>query len=252
MKNTYDSLQDAQKENTFVSLFLDRGFGKEIRVEDIKADELRKFLSQEGDEAIIITQKKPRGNFSKDDISIIDMSLPKSKKEREKFISQRFSLSKKQAQQLVNHVDDTFSLLSLSQQLELVDYDDILLGELYNPQEYDMPPWDITDAIVSGDVENALRTTKAYTSKYTKNSQYTSLMFQIIGYIRKVIIVSDDTGNIIEDSKRKFFFSKNKKIKDKDSLIKDIDFYSKSMLETHYPEHTFHAMIASMTSQFKG
>lgn len=213
-------------------------------VEDAHAHEVRKLLDYPSD-ILIVSLNKPRANFKKDGISVIDKTKP-SKKELIDFAKSR-NINKNIYSVIYSQIENVPSAISMIEQMSFIDNNkNYRKGDLYDVYPSDLPPWDITEAIISGDVKNSLNSLDIHLSKFKKKSDIISLNFQVCGYFKKVIAAKNDTGNIASN----FFFKKAKSIKDLNGLSFDLSYYPTRILNSQHPDIVMKSMIASMTSRF--
>lgn len=247
----FTSFTEALEYSGGPSLFHDP-LGCKIFIEDVTANDFRMFINDCHEDVLVITPKKPRANFEKDGISIIDLSIPKKSKEAIRKISQQFEVNSMIVRKIMDSTDDEMSMIDKVEQYSYIDNQKhYSYGDLYNIKKSNNPPWDITEAIISGDPSLATKNTILYINKSTDQKVSTSLMFQIIGYFKKVVSVNNDKGKIVDN--KQFFRGKAKKLKDELGLTQDMTYYSNTILNSpRYSGQMVCCMVASMASRFKG
>lgn len=243
--NNYEVLTDFENiDNTSQSMLFGEISDILLIVEDAPAHEVRKLLDYPSD-LLIVSSNKPKANFKKDGILVIDKTNP-SKKELIDFAKSK-NIHKSIYSVIYSQVENVPSAVSMIEQMSFIDDNkNYRKGDLYDIFPSDLPPWDITESIISGDVRNSLNSLDIHLSKFKKKSDIISLNFQICGYFKKVIAAKNDTGDISS----KFFFKKAKSIKDLNGLSFDLSYYPTIILNSQYPDFVMKSMIASMTSRF--
>jgi len=245
------SFDEALESSDGPSLFHD-SLGYKIFIEDVTANDFRMFINDCHEDVLVMTPKKPRANFEKDGVSIIDLSIPKKNKEAITNISQKFDVNSIIVRKIMDSTNDEMSMIDKVEQYSYIDNQkNYSYGDLYDIKKSNDPPWDITEAIISGDSSLAVKNTILYINKSTDKKVSISLMFQIIGYFKKIVSVNNDTGKIVDN--KKFFRGKSKKLKDDLGLTQDMAYYSNVILNSSkYNNQIVCCMIASMASRFRG
>lgn len=247
---TFTSFEDVLEESEGPSLFHDP-LGIKIFVDEVIANDFRMFMNDCHEDTLVITPKKPRANFEKDGVKVIDMSLPKSDKEAFNLLSKIFDVDVKMVKKISMSIENELSKIDKVEQYSYIDDpQNYSYGDLYDIKSGDNPPWDITDAIISGNSSLAAKNTMLYISKSTDKRISTSLMFQILGYFRKVLSAKNDKGKIVDN--RQFFQGKSKKIKDELGLAQDMSYYSNLILnDIQHDSQLLCCMVASMAERFR-
>lgn len=246
-----DKLDDVSVEG--VSLFQESQESFEVHLDSFLAQEVRDFSKFIGDQCdvLILSKNSSRASFSKDKlIQVLDFSLPKDKTKLKNHIVKNTRLSKEQAGLCVDISSSSLSALLLADQLDLLDGQDHPPGSLIDPlKNKDQPPWELIDSICSGDTGHAVMASK---NLIGMGADATSLMFQICGYMRKVIVSQNDVGNFIGDGKKSFFNRKYRAIKDINGLVNDLSFYPDKIMGANKSNRNsvFVAAIISMTDKF--
>lgn len=247
---TFTSFNDALENSEGPSLFHD-SLGYKIFIDDVIANDFRMFMNDCNEDTLVITPKKPRANFAKDGVKIMDMSLPKNNTQSLSMLSKKFNVDTRTVKDILDSIDNELSQIDKVEQYSYIDDPkNYSYGDLYDIKRGDNPPWDITDAIISGDSSLATKNTMLYISKSTDKRISTSLMFQLIGYFKKVISAKNDKGKIVDN--KQFFQKKSKKIQDELGLAQDMSYYSNIILNTtKYDSQILCCMVASMANRFK-
>ena len=247
---TFTSFDDALEDTEGPSLFHD-SLGSKIFIDDVVANDFRMFMNHCNEDTLVITPKKPRANFAKDGVNIIDMSLPKNSNKSLLILSKKFDVDTKTVKKILDSTDNELSQIDKVEQYSYIDDPkNYSYGDLYNIKSGDNPPWDITDAIISGNSSLAAKNTMLYISKSTDKRISTSLMFQLIGYFKKVISANNDKGKIVDN--KQFFQKKSKRVKNELGLVQDMSYYSNIILNnTKYNDEMLCCMVASMANRFK-
>lgn len=210
-------------------------------VEKISASDMRQLLYRAegtGENMCIISYAKPRGNFDKDGISIIDAEYPSSVKKRSSLLSDIFNISHKDASKIARVCDEPYQACIIARQLEFVD-DMPQWSDIFIPEDKDSPPWLITDAINSGHVSGAIAETRKLLMKKKVTPQ--SLAMQITGYYTKAIT-----------SHNSFFVKlKSKHIVDIRGMVEDMSYYPQVILQSGKAssQHSMLAYVASLSSR---
>lgn len=247
---TFTSFDDALEDTEGPSLFHD-SLGYKIFIDDVIANDFRMFMNNCNEDTLVITPKKPRANFAKDGVDIIDMSFPKNSNKSLLILSEKFDVDTNTVKKILDSTDNELSQIDKVEQYSYIDDPkNYLYGDLYNIKSGDNPPWDITDAIISGNSSLAAKNTMLYISKSTDKRISTSLMFQLIGYFKKVISANNDKGKIVDN--KQFFQKKSKRVKNELGLVQDMSYYSNIILNnTKYNDEILCCMVASMANRFK-
>lgn len=214
-----------------------------LNVESIKASDLRQLLyraEETGENMCIIASQKPRGNFEKDGIEIIDVSYPKPPRQRSSVLQDMFDITDKQSLRIAKTYDDPSVACVIARQCEFIDSNESW-SQFFIPEEKGSPPWLITDAINSGDAATAMRETSTLLKK--KKSSPQSLAMQITGYYTKAVTSSGS------------FFSKlnRRNIKDKAGMVDDMAHYPEVIMQAGKTsaQHSLKAYVASLASRCK-
>lgn len=217
--------------------------GVVILTDYIKAGDLRQLFyraEETGENMCVISEKKPRGNFDKDGIDIIDLSYPSAPKKRAELLSSVSGITHKQAIKIAQIHDDPLKAYIVSQQANFVESMPSW-SQFYIPEDKDNPPWLITNAINDGKTSQALKQVQILARKKKTTPQ--SLAMQVTGYYTKVI--TEDSG----------FFAKIKKsyLGDLPGMVADMSFYPAAIMSAGKTgaQHTLYAYIASLSSRFK-
>lgn len=216
-----------------------------VLVEEAPAKEVRSLLDYPQD-ILIVCSKKPKANFKKDGIQVID----KTKISKTDFINiaESKGVGKNIASTIYSSIESIPSAISMIEQLSLIDdMKDYRKGDLYDLFPGENPPWDITNSILDGNTKEAIRSVQTHLSKYKKKSDSVSLVFQLSGYFKKIAAAVNDTGNISSQ----FFLKQSNRIKDVDGLINDISYYSSQAIQSSRPDVIITAMVSSLSSRFK-
>lgn len=216
-----------------------------VLIEEASAKEVRSLLDYQQD-ILIVCNKKPKANFKKDGIQVID----KTKITKSDFIkiAEGKNVGKSIASTIYSSVESLPSAISMVEQLSLIDsMKNYRKGDLYDLFPGENPPWDITNSIVDGNTREAIISVQTHLSKYKKKSDAISLIFQLSGYFKKVAAAVHDTGNISSH----FFKKQSNKIKDVDGLINDISYYPSQAIQSSQPDVIITAMVSSLSSRFK-
>lgn len=197
---------------------------------------------------LLVSSKKSTANLSKYTTKIEDLSLPKDARDKENYLVEELGLSQRDAQSCVFVTSNDKSLVCLAQQYKIKN-GQAHISEVIDPFRGELPPWGINDGITTGNAVSAIESAKQSLAQGTKPQ---SLMFQLIGYMRSLVVVKSDVGKTLQGKNIKYLKSKSSGIVDIDGLIKDMSTYPELVL---YKSSTAHyalfAMIASMSSRFK-
>lgn len=212
-----------------------------LSVDSIKASDLRQLLyraEEGGEDMCIISAQKPRGNFEKDGISIIDVSYPKSPKQRSSVLSSMFHIGSDQALKIAKRYDDPHVACVIARQCELLDTNQ-RWSKFFIPEDKDSPPWMITDAINAGDAATAIEETSILLRKKKTSPQ--AIAMQITGYYTKAVTSSSP-----------FFAKLNKKsIKDTAGMVDDMAYFPEVIMQSgkNSAQHSLKAYVASLSSR---
>lgn len=210
-------------------------------LESIKAGQLREIFyraEETGENVCIISEKKPRGNFDKDGIKIVDVSYPGSMKKRTELLCSVSGISKNQAAKIASTYDDPYQAYIVSRQCNFVDSTPEW-SQFFIPEDKDSPPWLITDAINTGNTQEALKQTRTLLRKKKVTPQ--SLSMQLTGYYTKVS--TSATG---------FFAKLNRMhLKDRSGMISDMAYYPSVIFQAGKlsASHSLQAYVASLSSR---
>lgn len=212
-----------------------------VIVESIKASDLRQLLyraEETGESICVVSEKKPRGKFDKDGITITDVTYPDSINKRAKVLSNMFSLERNTAINIAKKCNDPLQACVIAKQHALVS--DVPEWSLFFiPEEKDTPPWLITDAINTGDTVQALKETRVLLHKKKITPQ--SLAMQITGYYTKVL-----------SSENRFFTSLRKKnVADIPGMVKDMSYFPEVILSSGKTasQYSMQAYVSSLSSR---
>lgn len=247
---SFTSFAEALETSEGPSLFHE-SLGWKIFIDEVTANEFRMFMNDCDEDTLVITTKSPRANFAKDGVKIINNSIPKNDKEAFKLLAKKFDVDINMVKKIAMSVENDISKIDKIEQYSYIDNpNNYSYGDLYDIKSGDNPPWDITDAIISGNSSLASKNAALYMSKSTDKNIATSLMFQILGYFRKVMSAKNDKGKIVDN--KQFFQGKSKKIKNELGLAQDMSYYSNVILNnTQYDKQVLCCMVASMAERFR-
>lgn len=198
---------------------------------------LKNFPSKSS--VLIVSEKKSSANLSKKVSKIHDYTLSKDRKSLIKQICIATGVNEKMSRECINSSKTPLSALLMAVQSSYRETPIKNYGELVELSRGDVPPWRIIDSLTQGDIGRVIDETQSVIQQGVKP---TALMFQLIGYIRKVITSHDSP----------MFTQKRKNISDLDGLILDMSTYpDKVMSNSKVSESLLLSMVASMASRFQ-
>lgn len=226
--------------STSTSLFFDPP-AIVVNVDSIKASDLRQLLyraEEIGENMCVISNKKPRGNFEKDGIDIIDVSYPKSTKQRSSVLSKMFNIENNQALKIAKAYDDPHLACVVARQCEFLDMNQ-KWSKFFIPEDKDSPPWSITNAINDGDTATAIEETTILLRKKKTSPQ--AIAMQITGYYTKAVTSASP------------FFAKLKKrnIKDAAGMVDDMSYFPEVIMRSgkNSAQYSLKSYVASLSSR---
>lgn len=223
--------------------------GSIVKIEKFLAGDIRKINRETKRDILIISEKKTNANFSKDGIDVVNLLPPDSDKKLVDFIVSHVDISKKNAARCVKMSDSPESALILARQASYNDSNSIPWSYLYNPFKGESLPWDMFKAITSSYPDMAVIETEKMINDGTDP---TTLMFQIIGYFKKVIMSKNDIGGVLADNNRGWFLQTFRKIEDVEGLIDDLNYYHDVILnDNKKARFVILAFVASLSTRFK-
>lgn len=211
--------------------------GTEIRTEFIPVGKVRDIVTQSEDtDVLIITEKPLRGKVTAE---VKNLSFPNEKKLPD-FISTMTGVNKKVAAACVRRYPNPASALAVARQASLLETGEKLRG-LVDPSPGDTPPWDILDAVFSGDSEKAALETKKVIH-VTRDA--VGLFFQLSGFMRKTI-------NARQENASPYFLNRYSKIKDVHGVVDDIVYFSDVVFNVpkRHREVVVAAFVGSVSSR---
>lgn len=190
--------------------------GTEIRTEFVPVGVVRDIIKESDDTDVLIVTTKPlRGKV---DATVKNLSFPNQNKLPD-FIAKQTGITRRIAAACVQRYPNPSSALAVARQASLVKPGTKLRG-LVDPKPGDTPPWEILDAIFSGDAGTA-----AFEARKVIHvtGDAVGLFFQLSGFLRKTITARVDDGT-------PYFRSRRDKIKDIHGVTEDIANFSEVVL----------------------
>lgn len=220
----------------------------EVRGENFLAGDLRAFAKELGPDrdALVIVQKKTSANFSKDPITMTDLTPPKGRVQLSGFLADILDVDKKVATAAVDRASNASGAVALCRQLSLLDSPSGRAAGLALDTSASSPPWAVTDAICRGRPREAAMATR----EFARTVPVGSALFQIIGFMRKVAVAGHDPGGVMAGGNIGFFASRRRGLRDASGLISDMAEASESVLSARHPEYALAAATATMASRF--
>lgn len=212
-----------------------------FQLQSVKAGQLREIFYHHKDTDIpmMVTSESPiRGGFDKDGITINHANYPKSIRERAGVIGDIFNLPEGYSMAIAKRINDPAQAFAIASQVQLSGKRRVSWSQLYIPQEKDNPPWGITDAIISGDVQRSIEETKIILRK--KNSTPIGLYMQLTGYFSKIV-----------RREGRFFSSKKMQPKDVHGMVSDMKDYSDIVLQGGKAHYGVCAYVSSLASRYQ-
>lgn len=245
--NSYTSLQDVPIDQDN-GLFMPNP-GSLVQVDKILAGDIRKLNKSINDDVLVLSSKKSNANFSKDNIEVVNLIPPSNEKKLIKFISQRLDISDKVIKHCISISNSPESAFILARQAFLIQEGKIPWSFIIDPLRGEELPWNMFNAIVSGYTDIAVEETK---NLIQSGSDPVQLMFQIIGYFKKVLMVKDDKGELLKNSNTQWFKKLYNNIKDVEGLLQDINYYHNIILQSpKYSHYTILAFVSSLSTRFE-
>lgn len=242
-RSVYTSLESALENFEEPGLFSSNS-GIEIIDDDIKAQDLRSFLRINSFyDIMIISTKKPRANFSKDGVQVTDLSHPTNTDFKR--IAHRLGVEPPVVSKILKrkypHPQTTVSALWQASFLD--DHGDFSGLDIFELSQQDLPPWDITDAIVQGRPYEAFQAVNYHCSRFRKKSDSISLMFQLLGYFSKIVYAQQGKGS-------GFFIKNSKRLHDAPGLVEDLSVFPDMIIQSKNPDLSLAALCSSMARRF--
>lgn len=211
-------------------------------VDKISASDIRQLLYRSentGESIAVISRVKPRGNFSKDGISIISVEYPKSPSQRKTMIKEITpDISDKNAMEIAKRCDNFVDACIVARQVELRPNEAVNWRKVFIPIPKNAPPWDITNAINEGDATTAVHATRKMVLSTRTTPQ--ALAMQLLGFYSKVVAGSTP-----------HFASIRRGVKDIDGLVDVLSTYPGVVLSSGKLDYGIVAMVAALSAQFK-
>lgn len=211
----------------FLDTYMDRRslFGvKEpviVIMEDIKKADFERLYKIKNNNVLLILNKNVKFNTSKmDRLEVIHEEV--SSKAITKRLREEHKLSNDKINIINNSTDNPASKIILANQIALLsDSDGEMAKYLIDPlKDPDTAPWGLFDAILNGDTSSAIEQLEILLF-YTNDP--ISLIFQMSGYMKNVLITLDKNQKVITDKRQYFFQKKARNIKDVELFINDIE-----------------------------
>jgi len=245
--NTYTDYKDIPL-SVNDGLFMSRP-GILLQVDKILAGDVRKLNKEVHDDVLILSSTKSQANFSKDGITSINLIPPKNEKKLVDFIASRLDMDTSIISKCVRMSDSPKSAFILARQAFLIQDGKIPWVYILNPLERPELPWDMFNAIVSGYTDMAVEETLNLLRGGIDPIQ---LMFQIIGYFKKVLMVKDDQGGLLKNSNTQWFRKLYNNIKDEDGILQDINYYYEVVLQApKFSHYTVLSFVSSLSTRFE-
>lgn len=221
----------------------------EIHGENFLAGDLRAFARDLGEDrhALVIVRKKTSANFSSDPITLVDLTPPKGRAALSAHLSDLLGIPRAVATTAVDRAATAKSAVGLCRQLALLDdtSDRRVSGMALDPSAT-APPWSVTDAICRGRPGDAAEAAR----EFARTIPVGSALFQIVGFMRKVVVAGHDPGGVLSGGNPGFFASRRRGLRDSAGLIADLSEATESVLSARHPEYALAASVAMMASRF--
>lgn len=244
---SYNSLQEVPIKQD-KGLFLPSS-GIIVHVEKVLAGDIRKINKETTEDILVLSSKKSNANFSKDNIKVIDLIPPTNERKLIDFISSRVDVSEKIIRQCIRSSNSPESAFILARQAFLIQDGTIPWSYVIDPLRGDELPWNMFNAIISGHTNIAVEETQKLIQSGIEPVQ---LMFQIVGYFKKVLMVKDDQGELLKNNNTQWFRKIFNNIKDEYGLLQDINYYHDIILKApKYSHHTILSFVSSLSTRFE-
>lgn len=214
-----------------------------IIVDKVVADDIKNLEGRQEDILIESSSQPAKKKWGKG-VEYINLSKP-SRSEMTS-TGKRCGLSSSTMKNIYTISDDPSSVGSMIRQMEILDDRDVDMDpiDLFPGNQ---PPWNITDAVLSGNSRQAVNAVESHLAVSSKKSTSVSLAFQLAGYFKKVAASKDDIAGISSP----FFSKASKTLKDTDGLIHDLSYYVDAVMTSKNPDIELKCMVASMSGRFK-
>ncbi len=211
-----------------------------VIVEELTAKDFDQLKDSSVD-VLVEVFKKPRKTSWPKHVRFVDYSKPTLKDYLE--AGEKLGVEEDLIRRIVKQFKNPASVASMLIQASLVDNRETLLLDVFPG---DTPPWDITNAIVAGRVDDAVQATEEHCKG--KNSSFIiGLGFQLAGYFKKVIAAKHDVAGISSN----FFARSSTSLHDPLGASKDISYYMQQLLESQQPHYVIYSMVASIAARFR-
>ncbi len=244
--NYYYSLKDVpidQDDGLFFS-----NPGSIVQVEKVLAGDIRKLNKNTNDDVLVVSPKKSNANFSKDNIEVVNLIPPTNERKLVDFIAQRVDINENVIKRCIRSSNSPESAFILARQAFLIQDGKIPWSYIVDPLRGEELPWNMFNAIVSGHTDIAVEETQ---NLIRSGADPVQLMFQIIGYFKKIIMVKDDQGELLKNSNTQWFKKLYNSIKDEYGLLQDINYYYDVILKSpKYSQYTILSFVSSLSTRF--
>lgn len=200
--------------------------------ENMKAADIRgvAIQSQESNrDVLMLLSKKPQGKYSGMDIEIFEAKTNSTKK------------NSKLHREAIRRTDFAMSAEKIVQQWELLEPSELKKWShyAYDPFAGDLPPWGVTNAIISGKPQQAVEQCEILLKQKASTPQ--SVCMSLTGFFRKVLI----------EKNNKFFTTKRKRLKDTHGIVEDMAYYPQEILSSGKNNYIVYAYVASLAGRFR-
>lgn len=212
-----------------------------ISLESIKAGQLRELLyraEDTGENMIICVSTPPRGKFDRDGIVIHHCDYPQSISQRTKILSDIFDISRSHASTIAQKFDNVSHACIAARQCEIIPHGEhVSWSMIYIPTDKNSPPWNITDAICSGNINKAIVETQHLL--YSTRTTPQALCMQLTGFFTKIIEKSSP-----------FFAHPSRQPQDVTGMIHDMSYYPQMVMDSGKKHYALCSYVASLSSRF--